>query len=703
MSGSIPLTSHGQWQGVADAEPATKASPLAIRMARASLRLAASDAMTIVLLVTIALSLIFATIYEARRGGELARWYFYDAGWFVGLLATLAANLAANSIGRLPWRRDDFGAITIRLGGALLLVGVLRTSLAGIAGQVIVSDDQLVDTFLVPQRSLLAVSWANQSDVPDYRFEFTGGPVAWASHQTLDLGELDGMRARVLKYLPRARAVSQWKPDESGRGGAYLRFTLVPPGGVTPPPQELADEGYGDELVVGPLIVRLEPSLSRAYVDDFLAPTPKAERESQWGKAGRLRIYFKDERKQLDVQEQLNQRIPIGDSGVAVQIVRYLPHARPDAHGRFHPGGEEPRNPVVEIDVYLPGEEKPRRQLAFAKQPLLTLDGVAGAVCPVKFRFDHPAVLPPSGVDLLRVDSTTLWARVIQDGEYRVERVLPSASRIKLAAGFEFQIVEYLPHARREVHFESPDDSPTKPQDDSAALHSGVMSTGFAIPEFDAAAEVEIGIADIRQQFWVSRNIPLESAPVLHTPQGPLRVHFATATRPLGFQLGRASALRDQSAVAATSKTSSSEDDGYVVAKGSEQPLVKLQTGNTTRVGETALQIRSIENAGHGRTRAVIDVACDPGRPWKYAGTLIAGLGAVLSAWQGRRGRANRSPNTSATDQLSPQANVGSTIKPPRSVDERDVIRLERSSEVESESPDPSRGDDDWQAGRRAA
>jgi hypothetical protein len=410
-----------------------------------------------------------------------------------------------------------------------------------------------------------------------------------------------------------------------------------------------------------------------------------------------------DQRQQLDVQEQLNQRIPLGDSGVAVQIVRYLPHARPDAHGRFHPGGDDPKNPIVEIDVYLPGEEKPRRQLAFAKQPLLTLDGVAGAVCPVKFRFDHPAVSPPAGVELLRVDSNTLWARVIQDGEYRVEQIRPSSSRIKLAAGFDFQILEYLPHARREVDFESSDVAPIKPREDSAALRGSVPSTALIMPEFDAAAEVEIEVADTRQRLWVSRSVPLESAPVLKTPQGLLRVHFATATRPLGFQLGRASAFRDPAAATAASQKSPGESADYVVVRNQEHLPVELQAGNSIRVGEVALQVRSIEDAGHGKTRAVIDVACDPGRPWKYAGTLIVGLGAVVCTWQSRRGRVNRSPNSLTTDQYPLKAMSGSNIEPLPAVDDREVIRMEPTSELGNKSPDQARSDDDWQAGRRAA
>lgn len=418
-----------------------------------------------------------------------------------------------------------------------------------------------------------------------------------------------------------------------------MRFTLVPPGGITPPAQELADEGYGDELVVGPLVVRLEQALNQGFVDDFLAPTPRADRESRWGKAGQLRIYFENERQCLNVQAQLNERVPIGDTGVAVQIVRYLPHARPDAHGRFHRGGDDPKNPVVEIDVYLPGQEKPRRQLAFAKQPLLTLDGVAGSVCPVKFRFDHPAVAPPAGVELLRVDRDTLWARVIHDGDHRVERIKSPSAKIKLAAGFELHVLDYLPYARREVRFESADVSTASIQDDAAAMLGGDVAASLTTPEYAAAAEVEIEFAGARQRLWVSRNVPLEAAPVVSSAEGPLRVHFATATRPLGFQLGRSTSNHDEEAVSGAQPSTPPGEGLYVVADGEQREPLDLATGQTVRMGDLAFHQRSVQDAGHGKQRVMLEVIRDPGRPWKYFGVLLACLGAVASAWRNRKGR----------------------------------------------------------------
>jgi hypothetical protein len=75
---------------------------------------------------------------------------------------------------------------------------------------------------------------------------------------------------------------------------------------------------------------------------------------------------------------------------VAVELVHYLADAKLDSTGQFQPLGEEPRNPLVELRVHMPGENEPFRQVAFAKSPLLNLDGVYERVCPVKFVYQHP-------------------------------------------------------------------------------------------------------------------------------------------------------------------------------------------------------------------------------------------------------------------------------------------------------------------------
>ena len=97
----------------------------------------------------------------------------------------------------------------------------------------------------------------------------------------------------------------------------------------------------------------------------------------------------------------------------------YLPDARPDAAAHFTTVSRQPNNPLLELNVYLPGQERPLRQVAFAKNPLLSLDGIHGWNCPVKFWYHHPAVPPEAGTQFLQTPDGKLHYRVIADGKTR--------------------------------------------------------------------------------------------------------------------------------------------------------------------------------------------------------------------------------------------------------------------------------------------
>ena len=97
----------------------------------------------------------------------------------------------------------------------------------------------------------------------------------------------------------------------------------------------------------------------------------------------------------------------MGESGIRVEIAAYFPDARPDAAAHFTTASQKPNNPLLDLKVYLPGKDKPLRQIAFAKKPLLNLDGIHGWSCPVKFWYHHPAVLPESGTQFLQTPTTS--------------------------------------------------------------------------------------------------------------------------------------------------------------------------------------------------------------------------------------------------------------------------------------------------------
>ena len=91
--------------------------------------------LTIALLLLLAAVLAYARFLEATRGRECAQWYVYGRPWFIGLLCVLAANIAAATLTRRPWRWNRPGLVLMPVGLLVLLAGFIQTLVQGIEGR----------------------------------------------------------------------------------------------------------------------------------------------------------------------------------------------------------------------------------------------------------------------------------------------------------------------------------------------------------------------------------------------------------------------------------------------------------------------------------------------------------------------------------------------------------------------------------------
>ena len=218
----------------------------------------------------------------------------------------------------------------------------------------------------------------------------------WSPGTSLDIGSVDGMGARVLHYYQCSQPIENWAADDSGHGGPLMRFRFPGPQRWHGEPALandsaccwfLADQDYGDEVLVGPIAIRLQRATSDAMLADFLNPPSK-----ELGEKGVLTIYYKDIVQRVSVDQVVGKAVKIGNTGAKVELVQYLSNAKLDAAGKFQPLDETIRNPLVELKINLPGEDQPFRQVAFAKSPLLNFDGVYERECPVRFVYQHPKI-----------------------------------------------------------------------------------------------------------------------------------------------------------------------------------------------------------------------------------------------------------------------------------------------------------------------
>lgn len=559
--------------------------------------------LAVVLLVVLAAVLAWASTLEARQGREVAGWYVYSSSWFLGLLGLLGLNIFSAAAVRYPWKRHQVGFVVTHAGLLVLLVGAWQSFVGGVEGRVSLVEGEATDQVTVPLVSQITAVWVGQPHEAPYRFSFSAGPRDWPAGRVVDCGTVDGVHARLLAHYRYARPVEEWIADASQQGVPVINFKVTGKDGGLVAEQWLADQQYGDALLVGPIRLQLERAPSQQALNEFLRPD-----EQPSGEQGRLTMYLADVVKSVDVAEVIGQTIPLTDQ-VGVQIVEYVPHAQSDNMGVFTSKGDLPKNPMLELRVQVAGEPQPRRQIAFAKDPLLNLDGVYQKPCPVRFRYSHPAIKRPTAIELLQTSDGKLWGRTCIGGKYTSLGEVSAATRVMLPGGFQVEFPRHLPHARRKVTF--------------VPLELA-QAQGKEKPE--PATLVELTVAGTSQAIWLQRNSPGYSRAAIHTSAGTLSLNYGFGQHPLGaalelIQFQQLKNPGDQGNAGFSSAVRVAD----LERKSNEQHVISMN--RPLKVGKFTLYQSSFDEAGHGKKISSFTASYDPGRGLKYAGSLMIALG----------------------------------------------------------------------------
>ena len=123
--------------------------------------------------------------------------------------------------------------------------------------------------------------------------------------------------------------------------------------------------------------------------------------------------------------------------------------------------GDKPRNPVVELRVYLPGAKEPVRQVA--KASFANPGGMHIDKCPVKFWYHHPAVAAEPAVEFLATSDSRLFCRV-GNGKYESRGEVHAGETLDAWTDTSVSIVNFVPHARRELVFTPVTGRPRRPR-----------------------------------------------------------------------------------------------------------------------------------------------------------------------------------------------------------------------------------------------
>jgi hypothetical protein len=571
---------------------------------RALIQTLASLKLAVCLIIVLGMVIAVATFLETVHGRAYSQWFVYHSSWFMGLLTLLGASVFSAAYVRLPWKRHQSGFVITHAGLLVLLAGAIVSYQGGFEGQITLLEGASTNQLTLNDRSQITAYWVDRPHDRPYVFTFDSGPVDWRPGVTLDVGEVDGLSARILRYYRRSQRAENWVADEAGRGGPMIRFKLEGSHVDACVENFLVDADYGGEVFVGPIAIRLQRTISEAMLADFLNPP-----DIDLGENGVLTIYHGNKVERLSVDDHVGQAVAIDDRGSKVELLQYLSNAKLDASGQFKSVGEDIRNPFVELKIQLPTDDEPYRQVAFAKSPLLNFDGVYERDCPIRFVYRHPKVAPTAAVEFLQSSGGKLYSRTVENGTTSSQGEVSPGSQIKLPGGFTFTVSEYVPHARREVFFRAPEYS----ENDERANDS-------------PAAKFEIAIEGETQTLWLQRNDPEFGVGAIELRDGPLQLHFSTAQIPLGFSIDLIDFKRETNPGNAGNAAFSSRVRVKDESQGiGEERLISMNqplSHHGVRIYQS-----SYRDAGHGKDASILSVAYDPGRPLKYAGGLMVCVG----------------------------------------------------------------------------
>ena len=590
---------------------------------RALVRIVASLKLTIVLLIIWVGLRVSGVFLEATHGREWVDWYIYGRAWYVGLLGLLLGNIAAATWDRRLWQRPHSGLILAPVGLVILLTGILWTAIRSTDGELLLRKGETASSMLVTRRSQLTLITRHGEDVESIELGFSPGPADWDIDEPLDFGEIDGMGVRVLRFYRYAHFQTEWVADETEIGGPAIQVAVSDAPGSQPKERWYVPVLFGPVIPgVGDITIHSVPVATLR--DDFLE-SPPLNPES----LGVLSVHYEGRVYPLPVDGNIGKKVPVGESGLAVEIVEYYANAM-TKKGEFYSRGTAPKNPMLLIKTYQPGQEQSISEIAYANRPFINMASIKKQQVPAKFWYHHPAATAVSMAEFLQTPEGKLYCRVAVDGTYQPRGEVTPGNRIALSPDSQIDLLKYVPHARKETTY-----TPIKPG--PGEKH-----------DVEAAALLELKTAETSERFWLQRNDAQLGVRSIDMPGGRIVVTFGYERSPLGFALKLVDVQQDT-----TKPDSTSEPSGVSQVQFSERaqdsgvpedsPIHEITPQRPLRVGTSAISQLDVQRLPDQVDLAVLRVTTDPGRVCNYVGGVMLGLGLLyvfyLRAFPRRLGR----------------------------------------------------------------
>lgn len=189
----------------------------------------ASVKLAVFIIISIAAITAVGTFVEAKYDSYAARKLVYDTWFMYGIMGLLVINLTAVMLDRWPWKKRHAAFVLAHIGIIVMLAGAVLTMNYGLDGSMRVGigeDNNLVQTSETDLVVYTSFDGDRYSKTLEQEVDFFKNPPSEKHPVVIPAYEGEIRIVDYKKYVLPSRKVVV---DESGKGGAGLRFQLQNP------------------------------------------------------------------------------------------------------------------------------------------------------------------------------------------------------------------------------------------------------------------------------------------------------------------------------------------------------------------------------------------------------------------------------------------------------------------------------------------
>ena len=578
----------------------------------------ASVKMAVPLMLGLAVIVAIGTVVESRYNAQFAGILVYRSSWFEALMVLLWINILFATLARFPFKKKHTGFVITHIGLLALLAGGMITGRYGIDGQLRIVEGQSGNRVVLPELTL-EVGDLKQHTVASYPIK---RGLDMRTGSGLHFSGLKKAGLVIEKFLPFVFREQSYTSAPAGSDipDVALNFSLK--GSMFGPAGDWLHSKDRPEGQMGPTLFRLvvdgsdgapNSKIVNKRVDHGVAP-----KVAQRGGSGALLI-VKDtsgaELAKISLSDLKKKSRSV--KGVTISLVKTYQQAVVAENKLVDQGGKGV-NPAIELRLQQGRDGKPVREISFANYPDFSLNG--GASLGVLFQYVPGNELSEAQA---AVSETQIEFRASSQDPGRVTlALLKDGKRIFSKAAKTGETIEtpWMPqggHSGIKISVDS-----IIPR---AILTNSVqpieIAPGASLPESAIFVRPESSDSPENAGIWLVEG----DFKTLQAGQNTYDLHYGSRRLDLPFSLS----LEKFEKIDYPGSEMPMSFQSTVRVNGEGEPILISMNEPLKFLGYTLYQ-SSYELGQGGPSASIFSVNKDPGRPVKYAGSLILCVGIMI-------------------------------------------------------------------------